>query len=34
MKGFKDSFLKVMAIIWPGLSRMCHVRSTAACEMA
>ena len=28
-KGFKDLYLKAKARIWPGLSCMCHVRSTA-----
>ena len=29
MKGFKDFYLKAKAIIWPWLSYMCRVRSTA-----
>ena len=29
LKGFDDFYKKVKARIWPGMSCMCHVRSTA-----
>ena len=32
-KGFKDFYLKVKARICPGLSYMCHIRSTAASKL-
>jgi len=31
LKGLKDFYLNAKARIWPWLSYMCHIRSTAAC---
>ena len=28
-EGVQDSYLRAKALIWPGLSYMCHIRSTA-----
>ena len=30
LKDFKDFYMKAKARIWPGLSYMCHFRSTTA----